>query len=406
MEGAFQRITIIGGIGLPDILGGVAGDVLGDTIGDGFGVGGGTGDDDVDGGGGLEDGDGIPDAGDGDVTGGDVVAAPGALPDKVQNPFGRPLEGSTGPFNSPLKVPDNLGVGFGTPIDVSDDPDDFGGFRDPFDAIFDPSIDVSVFFDDLTPFPPTIDVGTTVTGSISATDDVDPFRISLEEGQVVVIDAFNVGEGIDAVDTILAIVDSSGETLAQNDDFDLSFSFDSKLLFQAPSSGTFTIVVGGFGASEGTYGLSVQSVAQALEPSQEIALLYEAAFGRSADLDGLNFWIGENLSGVSQASIADAFIASPEFVDDIGSLDDLSDVDFINEIFGNVLGRPPEAEALEFYLGVLARPEVDEGDVLLDVALSPENVLSSPEVFGLDQDGDGFAGEFDLFFFPDLVDIL
>lgn len=84
--------------------------------------------------------------------------------------------------------------------------------------------------------------------------------------------------------------------------------------------------------------------------------LYVAFFNRIPDADGLNYWIKELKSGRSLTEIASSFYGAALTY---GALTEytnsMSNQDFINVIYKNVLGRPDgaDAEGMAYWLGVL-----------------------------------------------------
>ncbi|MEL6766000.1 MAG: DUF4214 domain-containing protein [Pseudomonadota bacterium] len=409
---------------LQDVIGGAAGDPDAPTD-DGT-----VGDD-----GAVDGADEIPDAGDGDVTSDtpdgegefllptDGVGAVSSitLPSKtftIPENFTTGLQGGVGAspglqtptttFQTPtstfqfptssFNAPGFASGDFGSAIEIEepDSPFDFSG------AIFDPTIDFPVFVEDVPGVPGSISVGGTVTGFISDSFDNDLFEISLDAGTTVVIDAF-APEG-STLDTLVAVIDPSGDTLVENDDFNIFENFDSKVVFTAPTTSTFTIAVGGFFTSAGDFGLTVTPFEDALTEVQELALLYEAAFGRSADAEGLNFWLDALEGGLSLTEIAERFIESDEFVSLFGEIDTLSDTEIVTTFFENVLDRGPDPEGLDFFVGVLGTPEVDPEDLLLTFALSPENLQSSLEVLLLETNASGnISSDSDFFVLGDVL---
>ena len=81
-----------------------------------------------------------------------------------------------------------------------------------------------------------------------------------------------------------------------------------------------------------------------------VARLYHATLGRSPDYCGFNFWLGERLAGRSLESVAQAFLNSTEFA---GRNPALSNNDFIDLLYQNVLGRPADAQGKSFWLSQL-----------------------------------------------------
>ncbi|MGF1445813.1 MAG: DUF4214 domain-containing protein [Pikeienuella sp.] len=136
--------------------------------------------------------------------------------------------------------------------------------------------------------------------------------------------------------------------------------------------------------------------------AQRVALLYEAGLNREGNIDtaGLNFWIealagerdGQTFEPLSFTEIASFFIASDEFAQAFGPVDELTDDEYVEQLYQNVLNRPSDPEGFEFWSSVL---EINDGSrelLLLAFTDSTENLLGTPEVADiayLDQDGDG-----------------
>ncbi len=129
-------------------------------------------------------------------------------------------------------------------------------------------------------------------------------------------------------------------------------------------------------------GMPTLGAGLAEDEAQTVALLYEAALDRDGniDLEGLNFWIdareGALPSGaapISEATLAEAFLSAPEFVDAFGDPAALSDTEFVDILYFNILDREAEPDGREFWIEALGRPAVSQADVLLAFAKSPEN---------------------------------
>jgi len=109
--------------------------------------------------------------------------------------------------------------------------------------------------------------------------------------------------------------------------------------------------------------------------------LYNAAFARLPDANGLENWINGNKSGgQTYASSALEFSKSQEFKNRYGS--NVSDTQYINTLYNNVLGRTPDPGGLSHYQGLLASGK-DRGSLLLDFSESPENRQLFTKVTGL-----------------------
>jgi hypothetical protein len=109
--------------------------------------------------------------------------------------------------------------------------------------------------------------------------------------------------------------------------------------------------------------------------------LYNAAFSRLPDANGLQNWINGNAAGtVTYASSAQSFSESQEFKNRYGS--NVTDTQFITTLYNNVLGRAPDAAGLSHYQSLLAGGK-SRGALLLDFSESPENRVLFTQVTGL-----------------------
>lgn len=122
--------------------------------------------------------------------------------------------------------------------------------------------------------------------------------------------------------------------------------------------------------------------------AQQLALLYEAALDRPADIPGLNFWIDQFEDGRSALSISDYFVNSPEFSFVFGDQSQMSNSQLIDVFYQNVLDRAGETEGVDFWVGKL-----DDGmtraEVLFNFSVSAENRAGSAYVSSLHNDGTG-----------------
>jgi len=140
---------------------------------------------------------------------------------------------------------------------------------------------------------------------------------------------------------------------------------------------------------------TVQIVANAIDPdlvcARIIAYMYEAAFGRFPDVDGLNFWIGNAVDGrIDKEGVAFGLIESPEFMDLFGDLDALTNQQYVDLLFSNILGREPDPEGSEFWVNLLnTNPNFSRGDALASISESPENQLGSPNILLLTETSPG-----------------
>lgn len=99
--------------------------------------------------------------------------------------------------------------------------------------------------------------------------------------------------------------------------------------------------------------------------------MYQAAFNRAPDSEGLGFWIDNMDRGLSLESVARAFASSSEFVKLYGA--NQSDAGYITQLYANVLHRAPEDSGLAFWQNALQAGHTRE-NVLAQFSESAENI--------------------------------
>jgi hypothetical protein len=109
------------------------------------------------------------------------------------------------------------------------------------------------------------------------------------------------------------------------------------------------------------------------DTAAEAYRIYKAAFNRAPDASGLGYWIEQMDNGTKLLDVANAFIGSKEFMDKNGT--NLSDVDFINAMYLNVLGRGADADGFNYWLGVMGNG-LSRAAVLTEFSESGENVAN------------------------------
>ncbi len=102
----------------------------------------------------------------------------------------------------------------------------------------------------------------------------------------------------------------------------------------------------------------------------EVRRLYLGYFLREPDPGGLDHWVGVRASGVSLMAVSDEFAASNEALSRYGQT---SNAQFVDLVYNNVLGRPPDSGGRNYWLGQLAIG-VTRGEVMVAFTESPENV--------------------------------
>ncbi len=96
--------------------------------------------------------------------------------------------------------------------------------------------------------------------------------------------------------------------------------------------------------------------------------LYRAAFLRTPDTSGLDYWVRQRWAGRGPVSIANHFAVSSEFTRKYGSL---SNNDFVTRIYQNVFERPPDPSGRTYWVNKLNRG-VGRGQVLYELSNSSE----------------------------------
>ena len=138
---------------------------------------------------------------------------------------------------------------------------------------------------------------------------------------------------------------------------------------KAGTDGTDTLIaVESLRFTDKTVNLTIQAKAAAAPQADVIRLaeLYVAFFNRVPDADGLSYWIDQKVAGKSINQIADVFYnAGVQFSNLTGFSAGMSNGDFINVIYRNVLGRPEGADAggMTHWSGLLAEGTATRGSL-------------------------------------------
>ena len=110
--------------------------------------------------------------------------------------------------------------------------------------------------------------------------------------------------------------------------------------------------------------------------------LYNASFKRLPDPDGLRYWIVNFSSGKDdERAVASSFLASAEFKQRYG--ENVSDSNYVNTLYNNVLGRDADTGGLNYWLGNLNNGIETRYEVLLGFSESVENKGLFSEMTGL-----------------------
>ena len=104
----------------------------------------------------------------------------------------------------------------------------------------------------------------------------------------------------------------------------------------------------------------------------KIYRLYNAAFNRFPDKNGLIYWINKNVSGEdTYRATASSFIISKEFIDSYGK--DTSNKQYINNLYKNILNRNSDSEGFNYWNNQLEKGLEDRSELLMGFSESAEN---------------------------------
>lgn len=107
------------------------------------------------------------------------------------------------------------------------------------------------------------------------------------------------------------------------------------------------------------------------DTAAEAYRIYKAAFNRTPDAGGLGYWMAQMDTGTKLVDVAAAFIGSEEFSRLNGP--SLSDADFVDAMYTNVLGRGADAGGFSFWLGAMSSG-VSRATILTEFSESRENI--------------------------------
>ncbi len=119
-----------------------------------------------------------------------------------------------------------------------------------------------------------------------------------------------------------------------------------------------------------------------LTPAHSIIIrLYQAVLGRQPDVGGLTFWLEQFDSGEwGTRRIAGFFATSEEFMSLYG--EDITNEEFVNAVYQNVLRRQPDADGRSFWIDFL-----DQGNSRAELILLISNAPEFIEANWLPSDG-------------------
>lgn len=110
------------------------------------------------------------------------------------------------------------------------------------------------------------------------------------------------------------------------------------------------------------------------EAAATVARLYHAAVDRAPDASGLTYWTTAINNGQSATEVANSFAFSQEFQGNYGAL---TNEQYVDQLYLNVLDRPADANGLAHWAGSLNSGNLDRGDVLLGFSESYEHQVKT-----------------------------
>ncbi len=117
------------------------------------------------------------------------------------------------------------------------------------------------------------------------------------------------------------------------------------------------------------------------DSSGQIFRLYNASFARFPDVNGLNYWIGNFVSGKDTLrAVASSFLASEEFKQRYG--ENISNEKYVENLYFNVLNREFDQDGYNYWIGNLNQGLEKRYEVLLGFSESIENKNLFSEITG------------------------
>ena len=118
------------------------------------------------------------------------------------------------------------------------------------------------------------------------------------------------------------------------------------------------------------------------DASGEMFRIYNAAFSRFPDNNGLKYWIKQYSEGIDNYEIVSkSFLGSNEFINKYGS--DLTNEAFVEKLYINILGRTYDQEGYNYWTGNLNNNVEERWSVLWNISQSNENINIFKDISGL-----------------------
>jgi hypothetical protein len=209
---------------------------------------------------------------------------------------------------------------------------------------------------------------------------------------------FAIGGGTPIVDIGLV----PGSSIAPLHPGPAPFGVGNTSLYQAELNGLYTTILGrapdaaGYAFWEGSLasGTSVAQVASAFLHSAEyesnaIASYYQGFFGRTASPTEVSGWVSYiQASGASLESVADLFLTNPYY-----NALHASNADFIQSLYGNLLGRQASAQEIAGWQSFMVGPVTRADVVRLIIQAADTRAIEGDyeAIFGRQADSSGLA---------------
>ncbi len=133
-----------------------------------------------------------------------------------------------------------------------------------------------------------------------------------------------------------------------------------------------------FGAAMTAGAVTHASLVDAIMSSDEfnqdvspVARLYLSALLRVPDQPGLDAWVNYISAGNTLQSMADLFASSTEFTNRYGAMDNTA---YVTALYQNILGRQPDTDGLNAWVGELDKGTATRSQVLIGFAQSQEAI--------------------------------
>jgi len=124
-----------------------------------------------------------------------------------------------------------------------------------------------------------------------------------------------------------------------------------------------------------------KAAAMGVAQTQQLSELYVALFNRVPDADGMSYWLDQIKAGQSFNQIAESFYSAGITYSQLtGFSSSMSNADFINVIYKNVLGRKDGADAggLSHWEGALLRGDATRPSLVSQILNSAHSYKGDP----------------------------